>query len=124
MNDEEIKKIRILHVVTSLAEFNDGSRNTEHGSDRLVETLIPTLSASIVSMIDKGSSKNWEIDVYLVLGYVLKPERKQLIVDALPKMVGLEVWDDAIPLYYEKGEEKRIKPIPRALARQVSPSKA
>lgn len=119
-NKDEEKKFRILHVVTSLAEFNDGTRNTERGSDRLAETLIPTLKSSVESFIEKSTNVNWDIDVYLILGYVLKPERKQLIVDALPEGVGLEVWDDAIPLYYEKGEDKLIKSIPRALARQVS----
>jgi len=113
--EDKKEKFRILHVVTSLSEFNNGHRNTIKGDDRLVNTLIPALRASVESM---ASEKSWHVDVFLVLGFTLKPERKKLIVDALPDWVGLEVWDDATPLYYDRGQNAKLELDTRALARQ------
>mmetsp|Transcript_16817 Transcript_16817/g.21849 ORF Transcript_16817/g.21849 Transcript_16817/m.21849 type:complete len:480 (+) Transcript_16817:86-1525(+) len=113
--EDKKEKFRILHVVTSLSEFNNGHRNTIKGDDRLVNTLIPALRASVESM---ASEKSWHVDVFLVLGFTLEPERKKLIVDALPDWVGLEVWDDATPLYYDRGQNAKLELDTRALARQ------
>jgi len=114
-DEDEKEKFRILHVVTSLSEFNNGHRNTIQGDDRLINTLIPALRASVESM---ALEKSWHVDVFLVLGFTLKPERKKLIVDALPDWVGLEVWDDATPLYYDRGKNAKLELDTRALARQ------
>ena len=96
------KPIKILYTITSLAEYNTGSRATVKGSDRLQETLIPVVSEGVHSMLDL----NFEVDVFLVSHYTLQPERRQLIRDALPGNVGLKFWEDAMPLGYDTGNYK------------------
>ena len=106
--------MRILHIVTALAEYNNGLRGTVRGQDRLQEVLIPLLSEGVTSMVEA----NWHVDVYLICGFELSPERKQLVIDALPNGVGLQVWNDATPLGYDRNDFQTIQPITRALARQ------
>mmetsp|Transcript_32153 Transcript_32153/g.46839 ORF Transcript_32153/g.46839 Transcript_32153/m.46839 type:complete len:565 (-) Transcript_32153:72-1766(-) len=90
---------KVLFLITTLSEYDTGTRGTTANSDRLARVLLPILTSGVSSMIDRG----WQVDVYLVLGYKeLKPERRQMIVDALPDGVGLEVWEDAMPLYYKR----------------------
>jgi hypothetical protein len=45
---------RILYIITSLAQYNTGTRSTTKGSDRLQETLIPVMRESVLSMIGSG----------------------------------------------------------------------
>jgi hypothetical protein len=108
--------LKILYIITSLAEYNTGKRSTEKGSDRLQETLIPVMREAVLSMLDFG----YTVDVFLVCHWEVKPERLQLIRQALPPQVGLDYWDDATPLGYklEAGDDKHIQLITRALARQ------
>ena len=115
VKSENSDHFRILHIVTSLAEYNNGSRNTINGQDRMVEVMLPVLKKSVESFL---SVPNWEVDVYLILGFKLRPERKQLIVDMLPDGVGLEVWDNACPIGYPRGEEKVTQIATHGLARQ------
>lgn len=51
-------KQKILYIVTTLAEYNSGTRSTVRGSDRLQETLIPVLSEGVRSMLADG----YEVD--------------------------------------------------------------
>ena len=92
---------RILYIVTTLAEFNSGTRHTVRGSDRLQETLIPVVSEGVHSMVNAG----YTVDVYLICHFVLKPERRELVAAALPAGTRLEVWNDATPLGYDTGKE-------------------
>ena len=106
---------RILYIVTALAEYNNGRRQTVKGQDRLGEVLLPVLVDSVESLV----SYNYSVDVYLILGYTLRPERRQMVVDRLPAGVGLEVWDDATPLaYLDESKSDSIGLNTRALARQ------
>jgi hypothetical protein len=84
---------RILYVVTTLAEFNNGLRQTVRGQDRLGEVLIPILVDSVESMVHPPF--NFHVDVYIIAAFELKPEREEYIRQRLPDGVGLEVWDDA-----------------------------
>lgn len=118
-DDDEGDAFRILHIVTTLAEYNSGTRGTKRGEDRLKELLIPVLQYNVESLLTR---KGWEVDVYLVLGFELKPERRKLIEDALPEGVGLEIWDNATPYSYDVRNGKKddhLTEITRALARQV-----
>ena len=81
---------RILYIVTTLAEFNNGLRKTEKGQDRLGEVLIPILVDSVESMVHEPF--NYHVDVYLIAAYELKKEREDYIRSRLPDGVGLEVW--------------------------------
>jgi hypothetical protein len=110
------RNFRILHIVTALAEYNNGMRGTSRGEDRLSNMLIPLLAESVTSM--KNHKPHWTVDVYLVLGWELAPERRALIEQALPKGVNLEIWDDAVPLGYDKQKNNKISAITRTLARQ------
>ena len=103
-NQIDKKKPRILYIVTTLSEYNSGTRNTVKDSDRLQETLIPVLSEGVTSMIAAGL----DVDVYLICHYELLPKRLELVRAALPRQVGrLDVWNNATPLGYDtaKGEE-------------------
>ena len=98
--------LRVLIVMTSLVEYDKGTRGTTHGYDRLQYVALPPLVDSVTSMTSLG----WQVDVYLILGYAsLLPERRQMIQNALPDGVGLQVWEDASPLHYEKTYAKRPK---------------
>lgn len=107
---------RVLHIVTALAEYNNGDRNTYRGEDRLQSILIPVLKNSVLSMI--SDPYYFQVDVYLVLGWKLKPERRQLILNNLPDGVGIEIWDEATPIAYNKHKDKKVKCVTRGLARQ------
>jgi len=115
-SSEEGSPIRVLHIVTALAEYNSGRRGTIEGQDRLQEVMIPVLVDSVSTMI--SPPQNYQVDVYLILGWKLKPERRRLIEDALPEGVGLEVWDDATPLGYDENDSVTIQHVTRGLARQ------
>jgi len=108
---------KVLYIVTALAEYNNGLRFTERGSDRFRETLIPIVVDSITSMI--SPPYDYEVDLYLILGFTLQKERLVLIQKALPEGVGLQVWDDAMPLGYNTpNKDTKIQEVTRALARQ------
>ena len=108
--------LRILYIITSLAEYNSGKRATEKGSDRLQETLIPVMREAVLSMLDFG----YQVDVFLVCHWEVQPDRLELIRRALPPQVGLDYWDDATPLGYklESKGDTHIELVTRALARQ------
>ena len=103
-NDSPVqpRKGRILYIITALAEYNSGTRNTVRGSDRLQETLIPVVSEGVTSMVRDG----YDVDVFLVAHFVLLPERAALIAEALPKNVGFDYWNEATPLGYDTGSTK------------------
>ncbi len=116
-DDQDDQPLRILHIVTALRDVNNGSRGTQHGEDRLQKVFIPILKNSVESMM--AEPYNYQVDVYLVLGWKLLPERRKLIEDALPEGVGLQIWDDAIPFGYDRPRtDQEIKEVTRALARQ------
>ncbi|KAL7516195.1 hypothetical protein ACHAWX_001236 [Stephanocyclus meneghinianus] len=97
---------RLLLITTSLSEYDKGTRGTQRGYDRLRNVLLPPL----VDAVDSMHSRGWHVDVYLVLGYgPLSHERRRMIEEALPSDVGLEIWDDAIPLFYANSYNKRPK---------------
>ena len=115
--DENVK-FRVLHIVTTLAEYNNGRRGTKHGEDRLMELLLPVLQYNVESLLTR---EDWEVDIYLVLGFKLLPERRKLLEEALPDGIGLEVWDNATPYSYDVRSGKKddhLTEITRALARQ------
>ena len=107
---------RVLYIVTSLAEFDNGRRATERGYDRFSNTLIPVLYESVTAMQASGYS----VDVYLITHYNVSNDRRLQVRNILPSTVGLEIWDDATPLGYalERSEKTSIEPITRSLARQ------
>jgi hypothetical protein len=99
--------IRILYIITTLAEYNTGTRNTVRGSDRLQETLIPVMTEGVQSMVQAG----YHVDVYIVCHYTMKPERLALIRQALPVQVGLQYWDNATPLGYDTAKELSLEKL-------------
>jgi len=112
--DEEAPSLRILHIVTAISEYNNGRRGTVRGEDRLQQVLIPILGESVKSMTEQ----NFHVDVYLILGFTLTDEREQLVRDNLPPNVGLEVWNNAVPIGYDRNDFKAIQLVTRSLSRQ------
>lgn len=117
-----VKPLRVLYIVTSLAEFNTGQRKTVKNQDRLKEVLLPVLVDSINSI---SAEDNLQVDVFLITAFDLKPEREALIRRHLPPEVGLQIWDDACPLGYDPplreqniGTPRVLSENTRALARQ------
>jgi hypothetical protein len=119
---DDVPPFRVLFIVTTLSEYDKGTRGTTHGADRLKDLVLPILVDGVTSMVDRG----WHVDVYLICGFEkLLEDRRKMIHDTLPKGVGLEVWDDAIPFYYEKKfnqqlkrEDQSIELAPHGLSRQ------
>lgn len=118
-NPAEMKKL--LYIVTSSSEFNNfRKKHVQHlDKDRLKTMTVPLMKEGIETMIAVG----FDVDLYLVLSYTLTPERHQMVQDALPDGVNLEVWNDATPIDYDDGYRNRpppqkVKEISRALARQ------
>jgi hypothetical protein len=105
---------KVLYVVTTLSEYDNGKRRTVRGFDRMQETLIPVVRESVESMLRLG----FQVDVVLICHYEMT--REQLIRDALPPSVGLQVWDMASPLGYKLEDKKKnyTQDVTRALARQ------
>ncbi len=97
---------RILYIVTSIAEYDNGFRSTQAGNDRFTNTLVPILTASVQSIIRQSSSSsssnhyNFTVDVYLITHYPVTPQRYQQLRTALPQQVGLQIWDGATPYGY------------------------
>lgn len=115
MTSNATGSLRILYIITSLAEYNTGKRATKSGSDRLKESLIPVMREGVLSMMEFG----YTVDVFLVCHWELRPERLSLIRQALPPAVNFDYWDDATPLGYKlEVPDKHIQHITRALARQ------
>jgi hypothetical protein len=109
---------RVLYIITSLSEYNNGRRSTVKGQDRLAEVMVPVLIDSLESMtFVPFADVRFQVDVVLILAYELRPEREEYIRQQLPPGVGLEIWDDACPLGYDHSTEK-VSDNTRALARQ------
>ena len=109
------KPLRILYLVTSLAEYNNGRRFTKRGDDRVVNYMMPVLTEGVESMLSFG----YQVDVYLICHWKMTPVRRSMIRDKLPSSVGLEVWDDATPLGYRLERNQNYTDfVTRGLARQ------
>jgi hypothetical protein len=98
---------RVLLIITSLSEYNKGIRGTLRGYDRLFAKCAP--SSALLDSINSMTSQGWQVDVYLILGYTLLPERRQIIQNAVPHNMGLEIWDNATPIFYANSFNKRPK---------------
>ena len=114
VSPSRLPRQKVLYIVTTLSEYDTGSRNTLRGFDRLKETFIPVVREGIESMIRVGLN----VDLVVISHYNMT--RSRLIREALPGMVGMEVWDDATPLGYKLEDTRHTytQSITRALARQ------
>jgi hypothetical protein len=108
--------LRILYTITTLAEYDEGTRATTRGFDRLQNLLIPVVKEGVESMLSLG----YHVDVFIVSHYVMT--RPELLRQALPAGVQVRYWDNAGPLSYNP--EQRDNPKAKlwrntlALARQ------
>jgi hypothetical protein len=110
-------KLRILYIITSIAEFDTGRRNTVTGYDRFSNTIVPVSRESVTSMVQAG----YAVDVYLIAHYNVSVSRYEELASQLPATVGLQVWDDATPIGYASEQAKakiRIMSVTRGLSRQ------
>ena len=110
-----LQQLKILYIVTSIHEFDNGRRETIKGYDRFSNTLLPVLRESTQSMLHAGYS----LDLYLITHYSISDERYKQLQDILDPTIGLDIWDDATPLGYAVDTNTTyLQPITRALARQ------
>jgi hypothetical protein len=107
-------KTRVLYILTSINEFDNGLRQTVRGHDRFTSTLLPVARESTVTMTKSG----YDVDVYLITDYFVSEKRRDELRAALPYGVALTVWDDAMPLGYDDDSKTQLVPIKRSLARQ------
>lgn len=123
-NNMNSNATKVLYIVTTLAEYNNGRRKTTKGSDRFLHQLLPVLVDSVESMV---ATFNLQVDVVLICGYPLSPDRETMIRYRLPLGVGLQVWDNALPYSYHPASNRNspgdaaaaaLQPNTRALARQ------
>jgi hypothetical protein len=66
-------------------------------------------------------SYGYGVDLYLILSYSLSDGVEKRIRSSLPSSVGIEIWNDATPfdiLPLKDNTKRRMKQIPKALARQ------
>lgn len=98
LQESTTRPLKVLYTITTLAEYDVGSRATTKGADRLQNVLIPVVKEGVNSMIDQG----YEVDVFIVAFY--KMTRLHLIQQALPPSVNVSVWDEAAPISY-KGDQ-------------------
>jgi len=112
------KHVQILHIVTSLSEFDSGTRGTKKGNSRLREKLIPVLNETVTTLLSPSSDNyQFDVSVQLVLGYTLSPENLSFLKNVLPSSVrDIFVWNDAIPKAYDENEGE-VRDIKRSLAR-------
>jgi len=104
---------RLLFIVTSINEFDNGRRGTTKGYDRFSKTMLPIMKESITSMMNSG----FAVDSVLIVHYIVSDERRKQLSQALPSRI--EVWDDATPLGYALEHSKtEIMEVTRALSRQ------
>lgn len=108
---------RVLYIVTSSSEYDDGNRNTIKGRDRFLHQTLPVMIDNVQSMT---SNSNLDVDLFLVCAYKLTQDREEMIRSRLPGGVGFQYWDNATPLSYKEQEISGSKIIEykRSLARQ------
>jgi hypothetical protein len=114
--EDRKEPIRVLYTITTLAEYDAGTRATEKGFDRLKNLLIPVVKEGVVSMMAKG----YQVDVFVVSHYEMT--RPELLREALPPQVHVRYWDNAAPISYRPDQredpEAKLWKNTLALARQ------
>jgi hypothetical protein len=100
------KPFRALYVVASMAEYQTGAKGTVKGEDRFANTFVPIISNAAHSIANHYP--HWDLDVFLIIGYNLRPERYEYLRSKLPEGVGLQLWENAIPLSYNSSTDERL----------------
>ena len=83
-------RMTVLYIITSSNAYYSNRR------DRVTEIMIPVLLDGVASL-----RQDYDVDVYLILGYNLSTAHLTSLQQALPNSVGLEIWNDACPYTYE-----------------------
>ena len=96
-----VKPLRILYTVTTLSEYDKGTRSTLRGFDRLMKTLVPVVKEGVVSMMASG----YHVDVYIISHYEMT--RKDAVLQEFPPDTDIRFWDNAAPTSYDP--EKRAR---------------
>ena len=101
--------LRLLHIVTSLSEFESGTRGTTRGKSRFRERLVPVLNETCWGLVRGGVDGNvldvrvFDVSVQLVLGYDLSPPNLAYLRSVLPpNIVDIRVWNSAIPTAFDE----------------------
>lgn len=114
-----MKRKRLLYIVTTAREYNNGRRGTQLGSDRFALTLLPTLSESLGSL-----AQDFDVTLLVLSHFEIAESREDQLrheLSSIP-LVDIEVWNEATPMGYPSEMRNEtvviLQPIPRALARQ------
>lgn len=100
--------IRILYTITTLSEYDKGTRSTTKGFDRLKNTLVPVVKQGVQSMVSDG----YEVDICIVSHYEMT--RRDMVLELLREVepgVTVTFWDNAAPITYDpmKRDDPRAK---------------
>jgi hypothetical protein len=108
-------KDRLLYIVTSIAEFDNGRRATAYGNDRYTRTIVPIIVESVQSMM-----QTYQVDLFVITHYTLSQQRYRELRQRIPATVGIQIWDDATPYGYvtENTTSLQIQHHTRGLSRQ------
>jgi len=103
-----LKKKKLLYIVTSSTEY-------KFQQDRLLGLVVPVVKESLESL-----RESFDVQLYLILGYPLRPEREMLLRQHVS--FKMDIWDDAAPFQYKDdrfdSNTTNIVPLLRALTRQ------
>jgi hypothetical protein len=109
------RRPKLLYIMTSLAEYDNGRRSTIKGFDRFTHTILPVMREASTSMLASG----FDVHIYLICHYLLRPERLAQLREAIPAAADFQFWDDATPLGYAiEHSTTRTMNITRGLSRQ------
>ena len=64
-HSKQKKEERILYIVTSIAEYDNGLRSTIEGNDRFTNTLVPVLLESVQSILSTPSSSSFNHNIIM-----------------------------------------------------------
>jgi hypothetical protein len=110
------KPFRVLYVVASMSEYQHGGKSKAGVEDRFANTFVPIVCNTVHSLVSKYPA--WDVDVYLIIAYNLRQERFNYLRNRLPEGVGLQIWENAISLYYDGSKGDRLKPNLHSMNRQ------
>lgn len=115
-NHSDDDSMNILYIVTSGGKaYGGGDAIKLRFQQKVAPVVLQTVQSLLSHNVDLPPrqkvhqttpasallTKPWNVDVYLILGFELSEATKREFQDLLPFGVGLQVWQNAMPMAYE-----------------------